>query len=282
MTDSSTQVTDSIPSPHPAKTQAAPFVKWAGGKRHLIPRITAHLPASFGTYYEPFVGGGAIFFALADRISHAVLSDANAELMLAYAVIKNNPERLIEVLENHKKHHGDERYYYEIRDKIDGREPEEIVGRFLYLNKTCYNGLYRVNRQGKFNVPRGRYKNPAIYNRNNLLSVSDALKKAAIYKLDFEKIEPEPGDFIYCDPPYDNTFNDYAAGGFGETGQKRLRDCMDRWRKKGCYVVLSNSDTPLIRQLYADYRIEEIQAARSINSKADGRGMTTELLVIGY
>ena len=269
------------------KKQASPFVKWAGGKRHLIPEILTRLPASFGTYYEPFVGGGAVFFALADRISQAILSDSNAELIRAYRIIKENPEALMEELESHRKAHArDASYYYQVRDQYNappndsGDEPASVA-RFIYLNKTCYNGLYRVNSRGKFNVPKGRYANPTIYSKENILTVSEALKNATLYTRDFEEIDPQPVDFIYCDPPYDDTFDSYAAGGFGEMEQRRLRDCMDRWREKGCHVLLSNSDTPLIRRLYEEYRIEEVVAPRHINSKADRRGMTVELLVMG-
>nr|VFJ75388.1 MAG: DNA adenine methylase [Candidatus Kentron sp. FW] len=287
MTDNHTKRTDSTPSPPPEKKRASPFVKWAGGKRHLIPEIIARLPASFGTYYEPFVGGGAVFFALADQVGKAVLSDTNAELMLAYEVIKENPEALMEQLECHKKAHGREGYYYRVREQRNAKRGNledklASAARFIYLNKTGYNGLYRVNSRGEFNVPKGQYKNPAIYSRENILAIGEALKNAALETLDFADIDPKPGDFIYCDPPYDDTFNSYAAGGFGEAEQKRLKEYMDRWRERGCHVLLSNSDTPLIRALYKDYRIEKVKAPRTINSKADGRGMTAELLVMSY
>nr|VFK41081.1 MAG: DNA adenine methylase [Candidatus Kentron sp. TC] len=282
-----TRSLDTCKSPQQGEKRASPFVKWAGGKRHLVPEIIARLPASFGAYYEPFVGGGAVFFALAGRIGEAILSDINAELIHAYRTIKEDPEALIEELESHRKAHGREEYYYRIRDQHnasrgDSGDGPAFVARFIYLNKTCYNGLYRVNSRGKFNVPEGRYRNPVIYSRENILAVSEALGNVALYQRDFEEIDPSPGDFIYCDPPYDDTFNSYAAAGFGEAGQRRLKDCMDRWRNKGCHVLLSNSDTPLIRRLYAEYRIEEVAAPRHINSKADGRGKTTELLVMGY
>nr|VFJ62603.1 MAG: DNA adenine methylase [Candidatus Kentron sp. FM]VFJ63060.1 MAG: DNA adenine methylase [Candidatus Kentron sp. FM]VFK14322.1 MAG: DNA adenine methylase [Candidatus Kentron sp. FM] len=288
MTDNQTRLTDSAPATRMKKQQVFPFVKWAGGKRHLIPEIIARLPKSFGTYYEPFVGGGAVFFALAGRIGKVVLSDTNVELMLAYEVIRDTPEALMEQLDIHQKAHGREGYYYRVRKERNaawhGGFADRLVAaaRFIYLNKTGYNGLYRVNSRGEFNVPEGRYKDPAIYNRENILAISKMLKNVTLETRDFADLDPEPGDFIYCDPPYDDTFNSYAAGGFGEAGQKRLKDCMDSWREKGCYVLLSNSDTSLIRALYADYRIEEVAAPRAINSKADGRGMTTELLVMSY
>lgn len=279
------ETTHTGPSPLPEKTRASPFVKWAGGKRHLVPAIIDHLPASFNTYYEPFLGGGAVFFALADRIGKAVLSDTNADLIRAFEVIKEAPEALIERLKVHRKDHAEEGYYYQVRDQYnasrdDAGDKLASVARFLYLNKTCYNGLYRVNSRGGFNVPKGQYKNPAIFSRANILAVGEALKNATLRKQDFQEIDPGPGDFIYCDPPYDDTFNGYAVGGFGEKGQRRLKAYMDRWRERGCYVLLSNSNTPLIRALYADYRIEEVTAPRAINSKANGRGMTTELLVM--
>nr|VFJ47844.1 MAG: DNA adenine methylase [Candidatus Kentron sp. DK] len=277
------------PSPLHGKDRAAPFVKWAGGKRRLIPEIMARLSASFSTYHEPFLGGGAVFFALAGerRITRAVLSDTNAELIGAYRAVRESPKALIRLLEAHKEAHGEEGYYYRVRDRhgatAGGAEARlASAARFIYLNKTCYNGLYRVNSKGRFNVPQGRYQNPTIYHRENLLAVSRVLQNAELAVRDFSEIEPEAGDVIYCDPPYDDTFNSYAAGGFGEAGQRRLREWMDRWREKGCYVLLSNSDTPLIRDLYADYRIAEIAAPRYINSKGSGRGMTKELLVMGF
>nr|VFK53692.1 MAG: DNA adenine methylase (dam) [Candidatus Kentron sp. TC] len=270
------------------KKQVSPFVKWAGGKRYLIPEIIARLPSSFGTYHEPFVGGGAVFFALVDKIDKAVLSDTNTELMLAYEVIRDDPEALMEQLDTHKKAHDREGYYYRVREQRNvawgGGFADKLASaaRFIYLNKTGYNGLYRVNSRGEFNVPEGRYKDPAIYNRENILAISEALEKATLETRDFADIDPEPGDFIYCDPPYDDTFNSYAVGGFGEAGQRRLKACMDRWRDKGCHVLLSNSDTDFIRDLYADYRIVEVEVPRYINSKADGRNETTELLVMSY
>ncbi|VFM99390.1 MAG: DNA adenine methylase (dam) [Candidatus Kentron sp. G] len=288
MTDNRTRLTSSAPAARREKQQASPFVKWAGGKRHLVPEIIARLPKSFGTYYEPFVGGGAVFFALAGRAGKAALSDTNAELMLAYEVIRDTPEALMEQLDAHKKAHRREEYYYQVRERrnaaLDSGFSDKVASavRFIYLNKTGYNGLYRVNSRGGFNVPKGRYENPAIYNRENILAISEVLKNTTLETLDFADIDPRPEDFIYCDPPYDDAFNSYADDGFGEADQKRLKDCMDRWREKGCHVMLSNSDTPLIRALYKGYRIEEVEAPRYINSKAAKRGMTTELLVMSY
>ena len=247
------------PPPVVETPKAQPFVKWAGGKRSLVSEIMSRLPHSFENYHEPFVGGGAVFFALAHKIKNAFLSDANADLIRTYRAIQEQPERLIETLQHHKENHETEGYYYEVRAQSDLEDIVDVAARFIYLNKTCYNGLYRVNKSGQFNVPQGRYKNPAICDADNIRVASRVLQKAAIHHVDFGDIEPEAGDLVYCDPPYDDTFNGYSANGFGNTEQGRLRDCMDRWHRNGCYVMLSNSDTPLIRDLYQDYTIHEVQ-----------------------
>ena len=267
---------------------AQPFVKWAGGKRRLVPALAPYFPDEIGTYWEPFVGGGAVFFAFARRIKHAILSDTNEELVLTYQIVKSDVEALIEQLRLHKRKH-DKRagqtyedgktYYRRVRD-AEPTEPVEIAARFLYLNKTCYNGLYRVNSKGKFNVPEGRYKNPDICNADRLRETSQVLQNATIRVGDFTSIvQPSRNDFVYCDPPYDGVFTSYQASGFGENDQERLRNAANAWTRSGARVVLSNADTPAMRKLYSDFRIHEATAPRPINSKGTGRGNAAELII---
>ena len=275
-------------SPLAEQAPTQPFVKWAGGKRRLVPALAPYFPDEIGTYWEPFVGGGAVFFAFARRIKHAILSDTNEELVLTYQIVKSDVEALIEQLRLHKRKH-DKRagqtyedgktYYRRVRD-AEPTDPVEIAARFLYLNKTCYNGLYRVNSKGKFNVPEGRYKNPDICNADRLRETSQVLQNATIRVGDFTSIvQPSRNDFVYCDPPYDGVFTSYQASGFGENDQERLRNAANAWTRSGARVVLSNADTPAMRKLYSDFRIREATAPRPINSKGTGRGNAAELII---
>ena len=263
--------------------KAAPFVKWAGGKRSIISIISEFLPANIETYHEPFVGGGAVFFAFEDRIKTATLADLNEELVLAYHAISQQTDEVIVALEKHALNHNTKGYYIKVRDTQKPKDPVGIAARFMYLNKTCYNGLYRVNKSGKFNVPQGKYKNPKICDPVNLKNVAKALEKATIRIGQFdETILPKSGDFVYCDPPYDGTFVGYHAEGFGNTDQERLKDSVDAWTKQGTSVMLSNSDTPFIRKLYKDYYIHSITAYRHISSNGDTRGEKPEVLITNY
>ena len=265
-----------------------PFVKWAGGKRRLVPALAPYFPDEIGTYWEPFIGGAAVFFAFARRIKHAILSDTNEELVLTFQVVKSDVEALIEQLRLHKRKHekragqtyeDGKTYYRRVRD-AEPTDPVEIAARFIYLNKTCYNGLYRVNSKGKFNVPEGRYKNPDICNANRLCETSQVLQNATICVGDFTSIvQPGRNDFVYCDPPYDGVFTSYQASGFGEHDQERLRNAANVWTRSGARVVLSNADTPAMRKLYSDFRIYEATAPRPINSKGTGRGNAAELII---
>lgn len=261
------------------RARAYPFVKWVGGKRALVPEIVKLLPQTFNRYWEPFAGGGAVFFALDSRITQATLSDVNLDLVLAYRIVQNRPVELIRELKAHKAQHN-KKHYATIRNQHALEDPVARAARFIYLNKTCYNGLWRVNKQGKFNVPIGSYKNPAICDEDNIRNASDVLEKAVIRKQSFERIEPQSGDLVYCDPPYDETFNGYTGKGFGPDKQALLRDRCKAWAAAGAHVIVSSSDTPLIRSLYNhNFAVTEVKARRAVNCKANGRGPTAELLI---
>ena len=264
--------------------KALPFVKWAGGKRSIIPIIERFLPENIETYHEPFVGGGAVFFAFEDRIKTATLADLNEELVIAYKAISQRTDEVIVALEKHATNHKPKGYYTQVRNQKP-KDPVSITARFLYLNKTCFNGLYRVNKSGKFNVPQGKYKNPKICDPVNLKNVAKVLEKATIRIGQFdETIFPKSGDFVYCDPPYDGTFAGYQAEGFGNADQERLKTTIDEWTKENVSVMMSNSDTPFIRKLYKDedYQIHPITAYRHISSNGETRGETPEVLITNY
>ncbi len=263
------------------RVRARPFLKWAGGKRALVPDIVKRLPATIATYWEPFLGGGAVFFALDSRIQTARLSDVNGGLALTYQMVRNKPDELIELLRSHESQHEDKDYYYRVRKATDARDAVAAAARFIYLNKTCYNGLYRVNKSGTFNVPRGQYKNPTICDAEGLRKASAVLQKAEIRFGDFDMVDPGARDFIYCDPPYDGTFTSYASQGFGKSEQQRLRDAVLRWHELGAAVMVSNADTELIRSLYSSssFTLHEVSAPRHINSNGGKRGPVAELLI---
>jgi DNA adenine methylase len=271
-----------------------PYLKWAGGKRQLLTEIKKHLPRDISgyTYYEPFIGAGAVFFEL--RPERAVINDCNTELILTYKIIKESIEELITLLRQHKNKNSKD-YYYQIRNldrdtagfnRLTGVEK---AARLIFLNKTCFNGLYRVNSQGLFNVPYGKHKNPAICEERVLRQISEYLNNngVTILNTDFEAALVSAGSdsFIYFDPPYhspDKTnFTGYQAGGFGEEEQKRLRNVMITMTNRGAKCLLSNSDTGYIRELY-DYDFFEIvslRAKRLINSDSAGRGTVKEVLI---
>ncbi len=262
-----------------------PFVKWAGGKGQIVEQLAAHMPEKYSAYHEPFVGGGALFFHLCPK--KAYLSDLNEELVNAFLVVKSDCEKLLESL---KKHENTAEYYYRIRALDPGSlDPLERASRFIYLNKTCYNGLYRVNRRGRFNVPFGRYRSPAYADENQLRLASRALQNADVKVADFEIVldQAKPGDFVYFDPPYQPisetaNFTNYTADAFDEDQQRRLAAAFRELDKRGCWVMLSNSDSPLIRGLYGGFRVETVMAKRYINCKGDRRGAVPETLVLNY
>ncbi|WP_207401751.1 DNA adenine methylase [Psychrobacter pygoscelis] len=268
-----------------------PFLKWVGGKRQLINEIEPLIPTKISTYYEPFVGGGAVF--LNRQPKKAIINDYNAELINVYETIRDNVELLIEELSKHK---NEAEYFYSIRalDRQEGFDALSSVkraSRVIYLNKTCFNGLYRVNSSGEFNTPFGRYKNPNIINETVLRAVSNYLNESNITFMsgDFEEAlkGARKGSFVYLDPPYDpvsksSNYTGYTEGGFDREEQLRLREVCRRLDSKGIKFLLSNSATPFIKDLYQDYEIIEVGASRSINSVASKRGEVSEVLVRNY
>lgn len=267
--------------------KARPVIKWAGGKRQLIQRYKEYFPTRYNVYHEPFLGGGAVFFHLAPPVSY--LSDSNEELINMYRVIQNKVDQLIEDL---SRHPNESDYYYRIRSlDVNSLNDVQRASRLIYLNRTCYNGLYRVNRKGLFNVPFGRYKRPKILDIELLLAASRALQRADLIRGDFGVVleNARPGDFIYLDPPYHPvsstaSFTDFTDQSFGARDQERLAGIFDQLARRGCLVMLSNSDTPFVRELYQDYRrgIIPLTANRSINSKGDKRGPVGEIIVCNW
>lgn len=267
--------------------KALPFVKWVGGKRSIIDELVKRLPKKFGSYYEPFVGGGALFFEIADLLTRAYLSDTNLDLVLTYNVIKKDLPQLVTLLKRHEKNHSED-YYYKIRDRHSLQDPIEIAARLIYLNKTCYNGLWRVNRKGEFNVPIGSYTNPTIVQEKNLEACSKALEFVTVTYQEFNHIKPEKDDFCYFDPPYhplDNgSFTKYSKFDFTEKDQQTLAEFIKGLHKQGVKVMLSNSNTKFIRELYkaSIFKTEIVHAPRLVNCKPKGRNDVQEVLITNY
>lgn len=266
-----------------------PIVKWVGGKRQLMFELLKNMPKEYNRYFEPFIGGGALFFEL--QPDNAYISDMNEELINLYQVVRDNVGELITDLQ---KHDISKEYFMEIRN-IDRTEEYENwsdvkkASRFIYLNRTCFNGMYRVNSKGEFNVPFGHYKNPRILDENNLINCSNLLQRTEIKHADFSEIlkKVKKGDFVYFDPPYvplseTSSFTSYTKDGFDIDMQFKLRDVCDELDSMGVKFLLSNSDTKLVNELYENYNIKKVFASRQINANADGRGKITEVLVRNY
>lgn len=264
---------------------AAPFVKWVGGKRSIINELTSRLPDKFNDYYEAFVGGGALFFELHEKLKNAYLSDINLDLLLTYQAVKLNPSELIAALGIHAKNNSAD-YYYEVRSQHDLKDPIAVAARFIYLNKTCFNGLYRVNSKGEFNVPVGNYKNPSIVTDENIYACSKALSRANIRLGGYNTISPKKGDFVYFDPPYhpttESSFTAYSKDGFTETNQQQLCEFFTKLSKAGVKVMLSNSNTEFIRGLYKKFNIAIVEAPRYVNCKPNKRNSVEEVLITNY
>ena len=271
-----------------------PFIKWAGGKRALLPELLRLMPESFNNYFEPFIGGGALFFELT-RLGllngkKAYLFDANDELINTYQTVKKHPKKLLGQLKEFQAKHSEEFYY---ATRAMDREPnfkslptEVRAARFIDLNKTCFNGLWRVNSKGYHNVPSGKYKNPTIYDEGVIMAASAALQNAQIQNADFAKVLDfaDKGDFVYFDPPYyplttTSSFTAYHENVFLDEEQKRLHGVFKELADMGASVMHSNSDTEFIKELYKDFQIEFVEVNRFINSKSSGRGKIREILV---
>ncbi|MEG4030003.1 MULTISPECIES: DNA adenine methylase [unclassified Microcoleus] len=279
-----------------------PFLKWAGGKTRLIGQYQPYFPEKFTTYYEPFLGGGAVFFYLAQQHPglQAVLTDINPELINAYRCVRDKVEELILLLQEHQLEHtkDNKNYYYSVRSRSYKTDTEKAA-RLIYLNKTCYNGLYRENSKGEFNVPIGRYKNPNICQADLLRSVSSLLARAQIEVRKFDKIldfATSREDFVYFDPPYypisaTSNFTAYNRDNFKESEQLKLRDIFAEIAERGVKVMLSNSNCGFIDKIYSDSevfnrhplpKLIEISASRGINSNSDKRGKIKELLILSF
>lgn len=277
-------------------TKPRPFLKWVGGKARLLPVISEYYPDTYNSYYEPFVGGGAMFFSTQPDIAH--INDLNLVLISAYEHIRDDVEKLIESLKELENHYyalpslADKKLFFLERRTVFNALPHEDFEKtvlLIFLNKTCFNGMYRENSKGGFNVPFGQHERPKICDDTNLKSVSIALAKTIITHSSYEDAvsDAKEGDFIYFDPPYyplnpTSSFTSYQAGGFTEEDQTKLRDEFRRLSDLGCKVMLSNSDATLINELYKDFKIHKIYAARSINSNGAKRGKILEVLVTNY
>ncbi|MDD5157487.1 DNA adenine methylase [Sulfurimonas sp.] len=275
-------------------TKYQPFVKWVGGKRGLLSQIIPLIPKEFNNYFEPFVGGGALFFELYSlrllKDKKIYLFDINAELINTYNIVKNNPAELIKNLQEFKEKHSKE-FYYEVRawDREESflqRSDIERASRFIYLNKTCFNGLYRVNSKGYHNVPIGSYKNPNICDELVIHNASEALQNAKIFNSSYKDVllHAKENDFVYFDPPYypltsTSSFTSYNKDSFLDKEQKELFEVFDNLAKQKSHVMHSNSDTDFINELYRDFEIKNIQANRFINSKSSGRGKISEVII---
>ncbi|MFM0583072.1 DNA adenine methylase [Streptococcus suis] len=270
-----------------------PFTKWTGGKRQLLPVIKSLMPDNYNSYFEPFIGGGAVFFELIPK--KAIINDFNSELINCYRQIKDNPQKLIELLTKHQENNSKE-YYLELRavdrdNRINKMTDVERAARIMYMLRVNFNGLYRVNSKNQFNVPYGRYKNPKIVDSELILSISQYLNKNNIEILtgDFEKAVEDvgAGDFVYFDPPYiplseTSAFTSYTHEGFSYEEQVRLRDVFRKLDKKGAYVMLSNSSSPLVEELYKGFNIHKVEAIRTNGAKVSSRGKISEFIVTNY
>lgn len=271
------------------KNETYPIVKWVGGKRQLMFELLKNMPKNYNRYFEPFIGGGALFFEL--KPTNAYISDMNEELINLYNVVKNDVYELIEEL---KKHEISKEYFTNIRNIDRTKEYKkwsdiQKASRFIYLNRTCFNGMYRVNSKGEFNVPFGNYKNPRIIDESNLINCSKLLQKTNIRTADFSEILKfvKKGDFIYFDPPYvplneTSSFTSYTKDGFDIDMQFKLREVCDELDSMGAKFMLSNSDTKFVNELYENYNIKKVFASRQINANPNGRGKITEVLVKNY
>ncbi len=277
------------------KEGAKPIVKWAGGKGNALPQLFRLFPKEFKSYHEPMIGGGAAFFSL--KPDKASINDINDALINLYSWVRDDVEKVIKGLHRVEAEYialddaGQQEYFYKKRSKYNEikRDTLKSAVTFMFLNRTCFNGLYRENRKGEFNVPRGRYKNPRICDEENLREVSNYLQNTTISHGSYKYVlkSAKKGDFVYFDPPYvpltvTSSFTSYSASDFDTEDQVELAHVFAKLDGLGCYVALSNSNTPLVRELYKKYKKHTIQASRNINAKGDGRSKIKELLITNY
>jgi DNA adenine methylase len=262
------------------------FRRWVGGKRQLLPELLPRVPEDYNCFWEPMLGGGALFFALQPKVAH--ISDCNFELINAYQLIQKDPTALIEEL---KKYPNEEDFYYSIRENHDPETPVKRAARFIYLNRTCFNGLYRVNKQGKFNVPYGKRKNVDVVSEESLLACHQVLNDSKVHigLSDFQVVSElaTKNDFVYLDPPYvplsvTSNFTQYTVDGFTEADQERLLNMCNELTEKDVKWMQSNSSAPLVYDLYKDYTIEEVSAKRSISASVSGRKPVKEVIIKNY
>lgn len=262
-----------------------PILKWPGGKRRLVPDICELLPGEFRTYHEPFAGALAVFLGLHDRqrIDRPCLYDLNAELISTYKAVRQSPEAVLRAFEHHRRHHS-EQHFYRIRGKSPRTlSPVATAGRMIYLNKACFNGLYRVNKAGEFNSPWGHRKSVSIDGRN-LLAVSDALCHACLVQGDFASVlqHARSGDLVYLDPPYPDGFTAYTSVGFDESDHRRLRSVCEDLNRRNVMFIQSNADCEFVRTLYRHFQVTHVVARRNISCRADRRGDVQEVLITNY
>ncbi len=270
---------------------AKPFVKWVGGKRKVIPELIKDMPSVFGHYYEPFIGGGALFFYLRCRgflLDHDItISDLNLRLVRTYRAVRDDVENLIDRLAVYSQKHSNTFFYHTRSTEIDkAKSDTDVAAWFIYLNKTAFNGLYRVNKKNQFNTPIGRYKNPAICDVDNLRACSEALQSVQIKHAYFDHMRAavRPDDFIYFDPPYvpvslSSNFTSYTKDGFGDLEQRMLRDLAQEFKEMGAHVMLSNAEHSFVRDLYKSFNVRKIHVGRAINCKGKSRGAVGEVII---
>ncbi len=261
-------------------TQINSFLKWVGGKKSIISELSKRLPKSYTEYHELFVGSGSFFFAIKPKKAH--LYDVNFNLIITFRIVRDDVDKLINILKKHKINHNKEYYLKARKQLLIKNNPLEIAGLLIYLNKTCFNGLYRVNKNGEFNVPIGSYKNPSIVNEKKLKSASRILQNVKILHCSFEKITVKQNAFYYLDPPYHEAYNNYNSNIFGEKEHKQLTNFCHKINEVNGFFMLSNSNTSLIKTLYKKYNIEQIMSFRSISCKVSKRGQFSELIIRNY
>lgn len=277
----------------PLLDEAKPFVKWVGGKRQLLPELNKRLPDQFNNYHETFIGGGAMFFDL--QPNNAVINDWNPELVNLYRVVRDNPTGLMAKLDEHNVNKTSKEYFLTVRgmdrdmEVFNNMTKVDRAARFIFLNKTAFNGLWRVNSKQQHNVSFGDYKNPTLYDRKNILACSSLLQTTDILNGDFENVKErvQPGDLVYLDPPYvplsaTSSFVGYTDKGFDANDQIRLKEMCDYIDSIGAYFMLSNSSAGFVYELYQEHNIHEVMASRAVNCKGDGRGKVKEVIVTNY